>query len=238
MPQIKEKTITILTTAAVFLLTAQAAHSDEAGCIAARYSAAGKYEGCEAKAAAKGFDEAALMKCRQKYAAAWTKLGTKYPGTSCVGARFTDNGSTITDNLTQLVWEKKTTAIGSGINASDRHDVDNLYTWSAGGTAADGTAYTDFLDDLNGSGFAGQHDWRLPTLFELHTIVSTDAVSCGSGLCIVDPLFAPTQSVSYWSSTTTQDGPSYAWDVYFANGVTGANGKTNFIYVRAVRAGS
>ncbi len=60
------------------------------------------------------------------------------------------------------------------------HDLDNYYSWSAGGTAADGDAFTNFLDDLNSTGFAGQHDWRLPTLFELQTIVATDAVPCGN----------------------------------------------------------
>ena len=174
---------------ALVVLVAAPAHADEDGCIAARYAAFGKYLGCEAKAAAKGPSDSAFLKCRQQYAAAWTKLGPKYPGTSCDGARFVDNGDgTITDKLTQLVWEKKTTDVGSGENYSDRHDVDNTYTWSISETAADGTAYTDFLDNLNGSGFAGQHDWRLPTLFELHTIASTDSVPCGSAPCVADPI--------------------------------------------------
>jgi hypothetical protein len=217
---------------------AASANADEIACIAARYSAAGKYAGCEAKAAAKGFDEQAFLKCRQKYAATWTRLGKKYPGTSCVGARFVDNGLTITDNLTQLVWEKKTTAIGSGPNASDRHDVDNVYSWSAGGPAADGEAFTDFLDDLNSTGFAGQHDWRLPTLFELQTILATDAVPCGTAPCVADPLFSPTQSDAYWSSSAFHPNSTIAWFVNFNPGFTVNSLKAFPFYVRGVRADS
>src|SRR2546429_7397381 len=64
--------------------------------------------------------------------------------------RFVDNGDgTVTDNQTGLQWEQKTTTVGSGVNLADPHDVDNSYTWSSSGTAADGTAFTDFLATLN-----------------------------------------------------------------------------------------
>ena len=44
---------------------------------------------------------------------------------------FVDNGDgTVTDQQTGLQWEKKTTAVGSGANAADLHDVDNRYTWA------------------------------------------------------------------------------------------------------------
>lgn len=232
------KSLVGLVAVGLSLAWSASAHADEAGCIAARYKAKGKYESCEAKAAAKGFDNAAFLKCRRKYAATWTKLGTKYPGTSCVGPRFVDNGLTITDKLTQLVWEKKTTSVGSGINFSDRHDVDNYYTWSASGTAADGTAFTDFLDDLNSTGFAGQHDWRLPTLFELQTIVATEGVPCETGPCVADPLFSSTQSHYYWSSSTNQGDPTNVWFALFDDGLTYGSPKTLEFYVRGVRAGS
>ena len=222
--------------AVAVLLCAASAHADEAGCIAARYSASGRYAGCEARAIARGGVQSALSKCRQNYAATWPKLQAKYPGTSCALARFVDNGSTITDNLTQLVWEKKTTAVGSGENPSDRDDVDNRYSWSATSTNADGTAFTDFLDNLNSTGFAGQHDWRLPTVSELQTILLPETYPCAASPC-VDPIFVPTQS-GYWSSSTYQDYPDAAWYVYFAGGGTTADFKPLSYYVRGVRAGS
>jgi hypothetical protein len=94
--------------------------------------------------------------------------------------RFLDNGDgTILDRTTALVWEKKS-------DDGSVHDKDNLFTWTASGTAADGTAFTVLLAQLNNRcesdesadctaggdaacagvggpcGFAGHRDWRLP----------------------------------------------------------------------------
>lgn len=44
---------------------------------------------------------------------------------------FCDLGDgTVYDSATDLRWEKKTTTVGSGVNAGDLHDVDNRYTWA------------------------------------------------------------------------------------------------------------
>ena len=101
------------------------------------------------------YDEA-LAKCATKFASAWQKAidnATK-KGATCLdaplkaadfqpgidahadavaamlaGTRFVDNGDgTVTDHLTGLQWEKKTSAVGSGEDYSDPHDVDNTYT--------------------------------------------------------------------------------------------------------------
>ena len=162
------------------------------------------------------------------------------------GKRFVDNGDgTVTDNKTGLMWEKKTTAVGSGIDLANPNDVDNYYTWHAGSgsTAPTGTAFTNFLDKLNGqagpgTGFAGHYDWRLPTLEELQGIVDPSAPGCGSGGPCIDAVFGPTQSDLYWSSSSYQNFPGFAWSVFFLDGSTGAGPKTLFTYVRAVRAGS
>ncbi len=150
-----------------------------------------------------------------------------------------DNGDgTISDNLTQLVWEKKTTDVDSGTNASDRHDVDNEYDWSADTDYdADGPVFTDFLENLNTTCFAGQCDWRVPTINELQTILLPETYPCAPTPC-VDPIFLPTQSYNYWSSSTYQGGPAGAWLVTFFSGYTSALNKTHSSYVRAVRAGS
>ncbi len=225
-----------ISVAGVALLCAASAYADEAGCISARYMAAGKYASCEAKAAAKGFADSAFVKCREKYADAWTKLGAKYPGTSCEGPRFVDNGDeTITDNLTQLVWEKKVPGLNSGQDNLNPHDVDNLYSWTAGSTNADGAAFTDFVDDLNSAGFAASHDWRLPTLFELQTLLPVGI--CESSPCIVDPLFSVTKTSIYWSVSSAQGTPTKAWAVPTGFAVTDDVSKTDALYVRAVRGG-
>jgi hypothetical protein len=56
----------------------------------------------------------------------------------------------VTDTETGLQWEQKTTAVGSGADFADPHDVDNEYSWGnlAGCSfigCPNGTAYTEFL---------------------------------------------------------------------------------------------
>ena len=105
--------------------------------------------------------------------------------------------------------------------------------------AYDGPAFFNFLAGLNGpSPFAGHDDWRLPTIAELQSVVDLYATGCGSGSPCIDPVFGPTQSDYYWSSSTFQGGPSGAWVVGFGGGHPYADGKTGTSYVRAVRAGS
>lgn len=73
------------------------------------------------------------------------------PCTTNVSAspRFVDNGDgTITDRKTCLVWEKKD-------NAGGIHDLNNVYDWNG--------EFSVFLPLLNGPGFAGHQDWRIPT---------------------------------------------------------------------------
>lgn len=74
----------------------------------------------------------------------------------------------------------------------------------------------------------GHEDWRLPTIAELFTLVDHTQRDPACAL-------ANTQSSIYWSSTTYQDFPDYAWAVGFYGGYVGANYKSNANYVRAVR---
>jgi hypothetical protein len=181
-----------------------------------------------------------------------------YSGGACVrcvvdpsaSPRYVDNGDgTITDRATCLVWEKKTGTVGTRVTCTtssgcpDPHDVNNLYRWSDTGTDPDGSAFTLFLEQLNaGAGFAGRTDWRLPTSAgvgsaptgqpgELESIVDTGYSPT------INPIFGPTASSSYWSSSTYSDYPSGAWFVYFAGRYVDTNTKTISDFVRAVRGG-
>ncbi len=246
----------MLAMAIVVLATtaASAAPTDEQKCQSGRAKEAGKYQKCVQNWLAKGykgvfFDPAKLSKCRNKYAGAWTKLQQKLTGTTCDAPRYVDNNDgTITDNLTGLVWEKKS-------DNGDVHDVDNAYLWSTGSPwNGDGTVFTSLLavggTSLNEVGFAGANDWRLPTFAELQTILLPEPYLCATNPC-VDSAFnsactggcnvttcSCTKSSYYWSSTTSQDDPSSTWAVALANGYVSVYSKIGAaIYVRAVRGG-
>lgn len=169
---------------------------------------------------------------------------------------FEDTGLTVIDHLTGLEWEKKTGVVGigatcpGGASCGDPHNVNNLYTWSNGGIEFDGSARTLFLDALNdvaGGGadcFAGHCDWRLPSsdgspehptgeAAELESIVD-----CGSRPPCIDPIFGPSVSGYYWSSSTDTVANWTAWIVSFENGSAPITGKPDSHYARAVRGGS
>jgi len=157
-----------------------------------------------------------------------------------------DRGLTVFDHQTGLEWEKKTGVVGGFLDGSP-HDVNQLYTWSTGTNNPDGTAFTVFLAALNGGAalgvssdgltstgpcYAGHCDWRLPTVGELKTILD-----CSKGAPCVDPIFGPTQSYYYWSSSSYATSPQNAWYVFFNDGSVNAILKVNNPYVRAVRGG-
>jgi Protein of unknown function (DUF1566)/Collagen triple helix repeat (20 copies) len=166
-------------------------------------------------------------------------------GTLVCQTRLNVNGDgTLTDNQTGLMWELKSVA-GTG----DVHDVNNAYTWSSTGSAADGTLFTRFLSTLNSdvsanggsTCFANHCDWRLPNIPELRTIVETSVPNCGSGAVCIDPIFGPTQVFGqdggneYWSSTTAADSSLNVWITDFGFALTGEFQKPFPIAARAVR---
>jgi Protein of unknown function (DUF1566) len=266
-----------LSLAAVLLsvTTAHAGGTPAQKCTASKLKASGKKAACRMKAMAKiaTGGVADLTKCSTKFSAAFTKAETRATPGVCPtagdtvpvesridtdtnqlqamlsGVRFVDNGDgTVMDNQTGLQWEQKTTAVGSGVNLADPHDVDNTYTWSAGYAASDATAFTDFLAKLNGVSsdgtavtgcFAGHCDWRLPTILELQTIIDMDVPGCGDvDVPCIDPIFGPRLANFYWSITTYAASEASAWGVDFYIGYATVQLKVFDRYVRAVRSGS
>jgi len=119
---------------------------------------------------------------------------------------FKDNGDTITDRATGLMWQK-----------SGSSDYMNYEKAKA------------YIEELNSKKFAGYSDWRLPTVDELKSLLTPETQSNG---LYINPIFDKNQSWC-WSSDNRASG--VAWLVYFLNGLVYWY-NVNFSYVRAVRS--
>lgn len=155
------------------------------------------------------------------------------------GGRFVDLGLVVVDTQTNLVWEKKTTEVGSGENLDDLHDVDNTYTWCQAtgnneGPRCSGNA-TSWIGQVNAEAFAGFTNWRVPTREELLSIIDMSIATCGFVTPCIDPIFGPTPPSNYWSSTEVS--PNVAWSVIFDSGNLKFGTKNAVVHVRAVRRG-
>ncbi len=84
--------------------------------------------------------------------------------------RFTDNGATVTDNLTGLVWLRDANCMGNDSNAK---------AFDKDGTSGDGRVLwqhsLDFVAELNKGAYpgcsAGKNDWRLPNAREMRSLI-------------------------------------------------------------------
>lgn len=216
-------------------VSSQAQRTPEEKCQFRRAREWVKYEKCvenwRARSVSGDRQQKKLSRCRTKYHQKWRRLHGLV-GTSCAAPRFVDSGASVKDNLTGLVWEKKTLG-----NVSDRF----FWTNDADGDLAngDGTVFSDFLLALNSSQYDGVYSWRLPSFAELQTILLPEEFACSVSPCI-DPIFGPTAPLLYWTSTydVKLPNPFSAWGVSFKDGsVTGILTWANDGHVRAVRGG-
>ncbi|MHB1348247.1 MAG: YbhB/YbcL family Raf kinase inhibitor-like protein [Desulfobulbaceae bacterium] len=148
----------------------------------------------------------------------------------------------VRDNVTGLIWEAKQN-LDNVQNYANPHDADNHYSWCDTNPATNGgdpgtcstTDTEEFLAALNGSGFGGHSDWRLPTIKELKTLLAPSWVNPA-----ISPPFTQDTGASYmhWSSTTLAYDTSLAWRMFFANsGGESFYYKSSIYVVRAVRGG-
>ena len=155
------------------------------------------------------------------------------------GGRLVDSALVVVDKQTNLVWEKKTTAVGSGQNSGDLHDVDNIYDWCEATGNNEGPRClendTSWIGKVNAEAFAGFSNWRVPTREELLSIVDTSVATCDRSTPCIDAIFGPTQASEYWSSTEVS--PNVAWIVIFSSGNLMFGTKSDRALVRAVRNG-
>ena len=149
------------------------------------------------------------------------------------------------DNVTNLVWEVKTT---SGLRSSA-----HKYTWYStqtgnggnpgglGGNTCGGTLSAapynnqcntqNYIAAVNLAGLCGASDWRLPTQKELLSIVHSGAANPS-----IDATYFP-NTISSWHTTVSLPNPTYVTVVYFDFGSIQRGAKTDAGAVRLVRGG-
>jgi Protein of unknown function (DUF1566) len=152
--------------------------------------------------------------------------GAFQEGVSWPSPRFTDNGNqTVTDNLTKLMWTKNADAPGpSACNPG------TYMTWQGA---------LNYVACLNVNNYLGHNDWRLPNRTELRSL--SDFSQYNPSLPTGNP-FTNVQSSYYWSSTSEESNPSFAWIVDMSYGDVNVSNKTYneffFIYAWPVRGTS
>ena len=157
-------------------------------------------------------------------------LGTGHDGELLSGAewpvpRFPDNADgTVTDNLSGLVWLENADCAGipGWVDALTFGDV--LYD---GSTLVGGS-------DCNLDDGSKQGDWRLPSLWELMSLLDHEYESPalsntqGDGQWLADDPFKNVLShLPYWTSTTWTDDPTFAFTVSFGTGTADPTLKTD-----------
>lgn len=116
-----------------------------------------------------------------------------------------NNNGTITDFLTDLIWQQ----IGSVAKM----------TWEQALVHAENLAS------------AGHEDWRLPNIKELRSLTDVTLMNPAVDLAA----FPDLQSDDYWSSTTLAGHPDRAWTTNFRFGTVSYQPKTADLLIRCVR---
>jgi hypothetical protein len=142
---------------------------------------------------------------------------------STPNSQLVDNGNgTVTDSRTRLMW-KKCVEGKSGSNCESGSAA--AFTWQ---TALQRPRVTN-----NSSGFAGYHDWRLPNIKELRSIVEEKCVDPAINLT----RFPNAWSEKVWSGSLYAAYSNYAWYVHFYVGDSDYYNRDDGGQVRLVRGG-
>lgn len=158
------------------------------------------------------------------------------------GKVLPDNANTwscIEDVKSGLIWEVKS-------DDGSIHDKNNSYTWfqpdatapqgvadggqCKGDSDCDTHAYVAFV---NKQGYCSYSDWRLPTKDEMLSIVNFE--NSNATVTINKDYFPAALPSWYWTASSNENKPEYAWYVLFSNGVTLNSLKESSKHIRLVR---
>lgn len=136
--------------------------------------------------------------------------------TAQAGPNLVINGDTVYDKKTDLTWQR----CSQGLR------------WNPATNYCVGVKKTMTFDEANRGWTNG---WRMPTLTELKTLLEKKGED---GLYIDSKAFPDTGDEPtrwYWSSTP--EGASGGWNVFFSDGSTSSDGRSATNAVRLVRGG-
>lgn len=148
--------------------------------------------------------------------------GELQAGAAWPSPRFTENdGHTVTDRLTGLVWSKECRTPGpSACNPGMRKT---------------GHGALEHVKCLNSNRYLGMSDWRLPNRNELASLVNHGQPNNAAWLNTQG--FSEVQVGGYWSSSTYALTPWNAWGVNMHDGAETSFAKKHDINVWPVRGG-
>lgn len=174
--------------------------------------------------------EAAVPKTGQETNWATGDDGDLEKGVTWPNPRFTDNGNgTVTDNLTGLIWLKDANCFGAQAWTTALSSCNSLASGTCG---------------LTDGSVAG--NWRLPNVRELQSLVHYGVYNpavpntAGTGKWTSGNPFTGVLSGSnyYWSSSTSADSSTSAWNVNLYDAVVNKTAKGNNCSVWPVRGGN
>ncbi len=147
-----------------------------------------------------------------------------------------DENEIVIDHVTKLQWQDNESAetdliegYYSALNIFDNYDkiIKFLEVTGSDRSSLDAEHYCMSLN------LGGYHDWRVPKLKELLSIVDF-----GRSTPSINPIFENTASASYWTSNSYGYNADYRWGVDFATGIQDVNRLVNHkIHIRCVREG-
>ncbi len=145
-------------------------------------------------------------------------------GTAWPTPRATTGNSTITDNLTGLVWVQ-----AGNLMATRDSSYDTL------GTAGDGLVSwqkaLDYIKKLNTDTYLGFSDWRLPNVDELASLYDFSKTNPATALSFTG------LNTTYWTSTSYAGSALSAWTVNLQSPGISYDAKTSNNAVLPVRGG-
>ena len=158
----------------------------------------------------------------------------------------------VRDNTTGLVWEIKTSDSGlhgaahtyGWFQTEENGGSDGSQTPAAASCSLSECNTSRFVTAVRTEGLCGFYDWRMPTHFELMTLLHFGR----EGQTMIDPVYFPNigntnaAPLWYWTSQPGADGvienaAQNAWAIDFVSGVDNFLNKGNVARVRLVRAG-